>query len=71
MQFSLVALFSLAAVAIASPAPMPEPQIQLPPFCSSPGDCSSYCTEPCTLPFCAPYPDGYVTRVSRREKPWC
>ncbi|KAE9571924.1 hypothetical protein CGMCC3_g12080 [Colletotrichum fructicola] len=50
MQFSLISVLSLAALALAAPAP--EPQSNVAPTCSSPNDCRSFCTAPCTNPFC-------------------
>ncbi|KAF0316010.1 hypothetical protein GQ607_016769 [Colletotrichum asianum] len=50
MQFSLISVLSLAALALAAPAP--EPQSGVAPKCSSPNDCRSFCTAPCTNPFC-------------------
>ena len=46
MQLSLFALVSMAALALAAP------QSNAAPTCGSANDCSSFCTPPCTRPFC-------------------
>ncbi|KAK2771040.1 hypothetical protein CKAH01_14528 [Colletotrichum kahawae] len=58
MQFSLISALSLITLAIAAPAP--EPQSNVAPTCSSPNDCRSFCTAPCTNPFCGLSAFGYV-----------
>ncbi|GJD02513.1 hypothetical protein ColKHC_11338 [Colletotrichum higginsianum] len=52
MRFTLVSLLSLSALALAAPAPEPAPQGNVAPTCSEAGDCASFCTQPCTRPFC-------------------
>ncbi|RYN51818.1 hypothetical protein AA0114_g5264 [Alternaria tenuissima] len=55
MQITIVTLLSLAAFALA--APQPAPQRDLPPFCSSGGECAGWCG-PNRTPYCELYPDS-------------
>ncbi|KAF6824393.1 hypothetical protein CPLU01_10903 [Colletotrichum plurivorum] len=52
MRFALISLLSLSALALAARAPEPAPQGNVAPTCSSPNECRSFCTAPCTNPFC-------------------
>jgi hypothetical protein len=54
MQITIVTLLSLAVFALA--APQPAPQRDLPPFCSSAGECAGWCG-PNRTPYCELYPD--------------
>ncbi|KAF6825879.1 hypothetical protein CMUS01_09661 [Colletotrichum musicola] len=59
MRFILVSLVSVFALALAAPAPEPAPQ-GVAPTCGSDNDCRSFCTAPCTIPYCWPSAFGYV-----------
>ncbi|KAK1623457.1 hypothetical protein BDP81DRAFT_410695 [Colletotrichum phormii] len=49
MQFYIISLLSLSALALALAAP----QANVAPTCGSDGDCTSFCSGgPCTKPFC-------------------
>lgn len=62
MQFSIIALISFSALALAAP------QANVAPTCGRDSDCTSFCSRgPCTKPFCGLSAFGYAIVKEERQ----